>query len=350
MRSSGLSLGAYVRGHVATLLIGVTAVASLWPLLRLTGMSCQLALLFCGMAASVFAVAGAVNYLKARSWCRQFAELAAQPDMALSLAGELRMPDAAEGRLPYEALVALRSQAAREVGRAQRRETEHREYVETWVHEIKTPLAACRLMLDNAPDAVPVGFRAELDRIDSLVEQALFFARSSCVEKDFRVRACDGGDVVRQALRSRASALVAAHVSVGMDGLDGTVLLADPKWVVFILGQLLDNSVRYRVEGRPCRIEFRARRLDEGRAAERVVLELSDNGCGVSAADMGRVWDKGFTGANGRTHAKSTGIGLYLVRRLCDKMGVGVSMKSELGQGTCVSLSFPANRMHLLDA
>ena len=117
---------------------------------------------------------------------------------------------------------------------------------------------------------------------------------------------------------------------------------------MFVLGQLIDNAVRYRRTDGACRIDFSASCEDEGKADERVVLKVRDNGCGVCAADRGRVWEKGFTGSNGRTHAKSTGIGLYLVRNLCQQMGIATSLSSVEGQWTCVSLTFPANRMHML--
>ena len=234
------------------------------------------------------------------------------------------------------------------MGESQRREREHREYVETWVHEIKTPLAAARLIIDNEDGRVPRSLTTELDRVDALVEQAWFFARSSCVEKDFRIRSCEASALVRDALKSRAAALVSARMTVSMEGLEGVTVFADAKWVVFVLGQLIDNAVRYRCTDGACRIDFSASREDEGRADERVVLKVRDNGCGVSAADRGRVWEKGFTGSNGRTHAKSTGIGLYLVRNLCQQMGIATSLSSVEGQWTCVSLTFPANRMHML--
>ena len=344
-RGRGLSLVAYLRGHAATVLVGIAALAFLWPLLRLTGMTGQLAALFVVLSALVLGVMGLINYLRTRSWCQAFQEIADEPDRALARASEMGEPDGTEARVAYEALEALRVQAAHEVGESQRREREHREYVETWVHEVKTPLAAARLIIDNEDGRVPRSLAAELDRVDTLVEQALFFARSSCVEKDFRIRSCEMSTLVREALKSRAQALVGAHMMVGMEGLDGVVVFADSKWVAFVLGQLIDNAVRYRREDGACRIDFSE---DEGKADERVVLKVRDNGCGVSAADRGRVWEKGFTGGNGRTHAKSTGIGLYLVRNLCQQMGIATSLSSVEGQWTCVSLTFPANRMHML--
>ena len=126
-------------------------------------------------------------------------------------------------------------------------------------------------------------------------------------------------------------------------------VFTDEKWMTFILGQVVQNSIKYaRTEG--ARIEFSARLLDAGSAEERVVLRVSDNGCGVGAADLPRVFDKGFTGEAGRsgeaghTGKRSTGIGLYLVKKLCDKMNVNVAATSVPGSSFTVEFSFPANK------
>ena len=127
----GLSLAAYLRGHAATVLVGIAVLAFVWPLLRLTGMTGQLAALFVVLLALVLGSMGLINYLRARSWCQAFQDIADEPDRALALASEMGEPDGAEARAAYEALETLRVQAAHEVGESQRREREHREYVET---------------------------------------------------------------------------------------------------------------------------------------------------------------------------------------------------------------------------
>ncbi len=342
-----MGVGTYLRGHASTVALSLLTLALLWLMLRLVGLQGSLATLIVLCMGAMLAAMGMANYLRARDWCRQFAEVGRARCDAPELARSLEEPDAPEGRVAYEALENVLVQNGARVSDLRLREREHREFVETWVHEVKTPLAAIGLMLENLDDPRLVPVSRELDRVDVLVEQALYFARSSSVENDYLVRACTLDSLVRGAVKSRAHALIGARVAVGMEGLDRTVF-ADAKWMGFVLGQLVDNAVRYRrVEG--ARIDFSGCALDEGRADERVVLSVRDNGCGISAADVGRVFEKGFTGDNGRIHAKSTGIGLYLVRNLCRKMGLSVNVSSVEGAWTCFDISFPTNRMRLLD-
>lgn len=342
-----MSLWTYLRGHVPSTAVGLAGLLLLWPLLRLVGLNAQLATLLTLLAALALAAMGTANWLHARSWHRAFAEVAAAEDDALDLVRGMPEPEAPEAQAPYEALQAVASQANARLGDLRQREREHREFVEAWVHEVKTPLAAADLMIENLDDPRLAPLARELRRVDAYVEQALFFARSSSVENDYLVRSCNLGDLVRDAVKARAQTLVEARVAVGLHDLDRTVF-ADAKWMGFVLGQLIDNAVRYRRPQGAC-IDFAARTLDEGRADERVVLAVRDNGCGISAADVGRVFEKGFTGENGRTHGKSTGIGLYLVRSLCVKMGLSVAVSSVQGEWTCVEVAFPTNRMRMPD-
>lgn len=364
-----MGVWAYLRGHVLAVAIALLTVGLLWPMLRLVGLGGELVTLIVLCVALALLAMGIANYLHTRAWCRRFADVARAGGDALELTLSMEDPDAPEAQVAFEALQAVAAEANARVSDSRLREREHREFVETWVHEVKTPLAAIDLMLENLDDARLAPLARELDRVGSLVEQALYFARSSSVENDYLVRTCTLEALVREAVKSRAHALVGAHVAVGMEGLDRTVF-ADPKWMQFVLGQLIDNAVRYRrdpvdpaggdVPADPAacdaetaggaatdgpRIDFSARVLDEGRADERVVLSVRDNGCGISAADIGRVFDKGFTGSNGRVYAKSTGIGLYLVRSLCEKMGLSVSASSVEGEWTCFEIVFPTNRM-----
>ncbi len=388
-----MSVWTYIRGHLASLIIGVLTCAALWVMLRLVGQGVDLAVFFTLVVALAFTASGVANYLHERSLYRELQPIAASQSDALELAAELRDPGTPLGDMACAAVHAVRTQAQVRVGEAAARERDHREFVEAWVHEVKTPLAAADLMVENLDDSRLLPLAHELDRVAAYVEQALYYARSSSVENDYLVRTCTLSGLVGAAVKGRASELVRAGVGIGMEGLDRQVftdpkwiefvlgqlidnavryrcadgprselvragvgigmegldrqVFTDPKWIEFVLGQLIDNAVRYRCADGP-RIDFSARVEGEGLANESVVLNVRDNGCGISTADVGRVFDKGFTGENGRAFARSTGIGLYLVRTLCEKMGLAVSIASVQGEWTCVSIAFPTNRMRLI--
>jgi signal transduction histidine kinase len=263
-------------------------------------------------------------------------------------------PDGALATTVSDAIDRVLADATRKVSVARLESEEHREYVETWVHEIKTPIAAARLTIANHPGQATSAVAADLDRIDTYVEQALYYARSSSVDRDYVIRENSLQALVNDAVKARARELIERGVHIEAHDLDETVL-CDAKWMRFCIGQVIENAAKYPAPdeaGRVPRITFAARRTGEGTADELVALTIRDNGRGIPAGDLPRLFDKGFVGENGRAAdaARSTGIGLYLVRRLCEKMGIAVGVTSEEGAWTEVSFGFPMNRMHFLES
>ena len=247
------------------------------------------------------------------------------------------MPDAgfAESRIFSQLTHTADKSMCDEVARHERASKEYREYIETWVHEIKTPISAARLMLENDPGESAKPLSRELTRIENYVEQALYYSRSGSVEKDYRIRQTTLRQLVASALRKNAELLIEAGASIRTDGLDRTVY-TDVKWTDFMLGQVLTNSVKYR--SGPLEITVTGET-----AGSAVLLTVADNGIGMPEGDLPHLFEKGFTGENGRRGAKSTGLGLYLCKKLCDKMGLAVSLASERGAGTRVTFAFPAD-------
>lgn len=251
-------------------------------------------------------------------------------------------PGFPEGAFLLSAAQAMGASMAEAVGDARRDMGEYREYIETWIHEVKTPIAAARLSLENHPGPLADSVENSLFQIEGYVEQALFYARSGAVDRDYAVRALPLSQAVSAALRRYARPLIEAGFRVELEALDA-VVCSDGKWVEFILGQLISNSLKYRSA---------APRLTFSQAVKRdgVVLSLRDNGPGIPPEDLPRVFDKGFTGANGRQlSTRSTGLGLYLCRKLCARLGLGLSLSCPPGGGTLVSLTFPLGRFHLAE-
>lgn len=221
-----------------------------------------------------------------------------------------------------------------EVSNAQASQREYREYVESWVHEIKSPITAARLICRGTEGDTRRKLDRELAQIEAHVERALFYARAESPEKDFIIRPADLGEIVAQTVGQHRALLIHSGVRVETEGLERTVY-TDEKWVAFLLGQLLQNAVRYR--GEDPLITLSAREL--GRQVE---LTVADNGMGIPDHELPRVFDRGFTGSNGRSRGGSTGMGLYLCRRLAGFLEIDLRLKSEEGRGTRVLLTFPA--------
>jgi signal transduction histidine kinase len=220
------------------------------------------------------------------------------------------------------------------VSDAKASQREYREYVERWVHEIKAPLTAARLICRELDGDTRRKLTAELSQIEAHVERALFYARAENPEQDCLFRQIELEKIAVQAIENHRSLLIQNGIRVEMENMNCAVY-TDEKWAVFILGQLLQNAARYR--GSEPVITLSAKLL--GRQAQLIV---HDNGIGIPAHELPRVFERGFTGSNGRIRGGSTGIGLYLCRKLAVFLELELRMDSQEGAGTTVTLTFPA--------
>lgn len=221
-----------------------------------------------------------------------------------------------------------------EVAAAERQNREYREFIEQWVHEVKAPLTAIALLCASDRTAATRRIEAQAERAAQDVERVLYYARLGSVEKDYFIRELSLGDCIEDVLARNRQLLLQCGASVQAEGAQATVY-SDEKWLSFILSQLLFNSIQYRA-ARPLRLDFTAREEAGG-----VALTLVDNGVGIRASELGRVFDKGFVGSNGRAGRHSTGMGLYLCAQLCARLGLGIEIASEPDAGTEVTLYFP---------
>ena len=220
------------------------------------------------------------------------------------------------------------------VSDAQASQREYREYVERWVHEIKAPLTAARLICRELDGDIRRKLTAELSQIEAHAERALFYARAENPEQDCLFRQIELEKIAAQAIENHRSLLIQNGIRLEMENMNCAVY-TDEKWAVFILGQLLQNAARYR--GPEPVITLSAKPL--GRQTQLIV---HDNGIGIPAHELSRVFERGFTGSNGRIRGGSTGIGLYLCRKLAVFLELELRMDSQEGAGTTVTLTFPA--------
>ena len=220
------------------------------------------------------------------------------------------------------------------VSDAEASQREYRDYVEQWVHEIKAPITAARLTCRDLDGETRRKLTAELAQIEAHVERALFYARAENPEQDCLFRQADLGKIAAQAIENHRSLLIQNGVRVETEGLDCKIY-TDEKWAVFILGQLFQNAARYR--GSEPVITLSAKPL--GRQTQFIV---HDNGIGIPAHELPRIFDRGFTGTNGRSRGNSTGMGLYLCKKLAGFLDLKLAVTSVEGKGTTVTLTFPA--------
>ena len=191
------------------------------------------------------------------------------------------------------------------------------------------------MVIENNKNAITKSIDEELDKVENYIEQALFYARSNTVEKDYYIRKVVLKEIVNESNKKNKSSLIQEKISIDIHDLEIEVN-TDNKWIVFILNQIIQNSIKYRKKENSV-IEIYA---NQGK--ENVILYIKDNGIGIKQGEITRVFEKGFTGTNGRlSNKKSTGIGLYLCKKLCNKLGIGIELNSVQNEGTEVKLVFP---------
>lgn len=200
------------------------------------------------------------------------------------------------------------------------------DYYTLWAHQIKTPIAAMHLLLQEGGAHRAGELEAELVKIEQYVEMVLSYLRLDSDSTDYVLKECDLDGVVRQAVRKFAKLFILKHIT--LDFLEtGKTVLSDEKWLAFVVGQVLSNALKYTPEGGTIRV------YGDGET-----LVITDTGIGIRKEDQPRVFEKGFTGYNGREDQKSTGIGLYLCRQVMDRLNHRITLTSHPGRGTLVRL------------
>ncbi len=245
----------------------------------------------------------------------------------------LRQPEFLEGKLFYETMVQMEKSMNDEIYGQIRKNNEFKQYIETWVHEIKLPIASMRLLLKDYRGGSARTLKEQLARTESYVEQVLYYLRSQVPEKDYVIQEYSLRRITDRVISENKDSLIGNHVRI-LQETEDVCVLTDEKWLGFLVGQIFSNAVKYRKGENPCI------RLWSEVGDGPVRLHIRDNGIGIPTEDLPRVFEKSFTGKNGRTGQASTGIGLYLCKELADRLGHKIEVFSEEGEYTEVVLSF----------
>ena len=207
------------------------------------------------------------------------------------------------------------------------------EYYTLWAHQIKTPIASMRLHLQNEDSALSRRLLSELVRVEQYVDMVLAFLRLESESTDYVIRLCPLQEMVRAAVRRFAGEFIARGLAVDCQ-VPALSVLTDEKWFVFVVEQVLSNALKYTREGGI------SLTCEAG-----PTLCVRDTGIGIAPCDLPRVFEKGYTGGNGRTDKTASGIGLYLVGRVCARLGHTISIESTPGEGTVVRIGLARPEM-----
>ena len=314
------------RGVLLTFLLFGGLFAVTFALYSLPVQAVAYPFLLCAVAGSILLAA---DYRQALRRHRQMERVLRLP---AEIAASLPPADTVE-REDYRQLVALLEESRRQIqSQAQRRYGDMVDYYTLWAHQIKTPIASMRLTLQNEDSDLARSLSGDLMRVEQYVEMVLVFLRLDSSTTDYVIRRHSLDDIVRPAVRRFAGEFIRRRLRLEYQPLDHTVV-TDGKWLGFVVEQVLSNALKYTPE---------QGRISVTWADATQTLTIGDTGIGIRPEDLPRVFEKGFTGHNGREQKKSTGIGLYLCRRVLGKLGHTIVITSTPGQGTQVKLGLAA--------
>lgn len=198
-------------------------------------------------------------------------------------------------------------------------------------------------MCHNNQDKIPKKYEDQVNRLDAYADQVLYYVRAEHASKDYRFDSVRIKSVVNKVALKNKDMLLESDICLDVHDVDVSVT-TDAKWLEFMINQIMSNSIKYMKPD-----EDRQIQIWTTKAGDDITLHIRDNGIGISEADLPRVCEKSFTGENGRRFAKSTGMGLYIVKGLCDQLGHHLTITSKENIGTDVAVTFGGNDYYLVD-
>ena len=246
-------------------------------------------------------------------------------------------PNFYDGEILYDALYEIDKSMAERIKEYSLSIKDFKEYIEMWIHEVKLPLASINLMIHNHKELSDKKIIEQLKRIDDDVEQVLYYVRSENAEKDYLIKETELSKVISNVAMKNKDILLENNIDFIVD-VGNKKVLTDSKWLEFIVNQIVSNSVKYIRSGVEHYIKISAEENNRS-----IILKIYDNGIGIEKSDIHKVFNKTFTGNNGRKIETSTGMGLYIAKQLCKKLGHKITINSKENEYTEVSLLFNKN-------
>lgn len=255
----------------------------------------------------------------------------------------LNKPNFYDGEIFYEILYDINKSMIENVKEYNLSITDFKEYVEMWIHEVKIPVASLTLISHNHQNEIDKKYIEQIRKLDNYIDQILYFVRSENVEKDYIIKEKKLQEIIKNVALKNKDDLLENAVRLDVD-VHNEKVLTDSKWLEFILNQIINNSIKYKRKNTESYIKIKA-----NEDKDRLYLTICDNGIGIPKSDIKRVFDKSFTGENGRTMTESTGMGLYIAKKLCDKLGHKITVESEINEYTKITIIFTKNNFYKPD-
>lgn len=278
------------------------------------------------------------NYNRKRKFYNELTKQLENLDKKYIITELIEKPNFLEGQIFYNSLYEINKTMNEEIKKYKLSLEEFKEYIEMWVHEVKLPLSSILLMTYKKDDISKV--IEPTKRIENFVEQVLYYARSENAEKDYIIKECDLKEIISKVIKKNKEIFILEKIEIKLENLDNKKVLSDSKWLEFIINQIISNSLKY-VDKEKSVITITTSETEKN-----TVLKIQDNGIGIPKSDIKKVFDKSFTGENGRKIQTSTGMGLYIAKQLCEKLGHKIEIESEQNKYTSVFITFSKDQFY----
>lgn len=337
------TLASYLRDRLGSIAAWLLAAGGAGAMTAVLGATTQGACAVVAFVALVGAAATAGGYLRRRSFYRQLSSCQGSLEAAYHLASLVERPEFLEGQLLYDSCCEVCDASSSLVTQEQERMRALQRFVDLWTHEIKTPIAAAKLTLARMRGQDANSLKLDLERIEASCERALYTTRIGLVSGDYALEEVQLGSLCKESCKSLSHLLISSGVTPVFKLGEHDRAFADASWMKFVLRQLISNSAKYGAST----VSFTSWVENPCTPQGCVVLEVADDGIGIPADEVPRVFQRGFCGSNGRAEGSATGMGLYLSAQLCEALGVSISIASEEGRGTRVLIAFPCDASRL---
>lgn len=280
-----------------------------------------------------------ISYLRKSKFYKLFMNNLEKLDKKFLILETLPEPTTYEEKIMVNSLYEINKSMIENIKISQKNINDFKEFVEVWIHEVKIPISSMVLKCHNNKEKYDKSFFTQIRRLDNNIDEILYYVRSEDTEKDFIITEIDLKEVVRNISLKNKDDLLENNIEFEVD-LKAINVNSDKKWLEFIINQIINNSIKYKKESESII------KIESIENKDKVILEIYDNGIGIPAKDLKRVFNKSFTGTNGRDKVKSTGMGLYIIKNLCNKLGHNISIESKENEYTKVILEFGKNDVY----
>ncbi len=334
-----MTLAEYIKDRILVLVLQISCMLLLFGFLNATGYPPDFCVLIGGGWVLAAGAYFGMDFWGRKRYFLTMTKILEQMEERYLLGELMPDPKKLEDRLYRDMIRFSNKSVIERIHVIEKEKKEYQEFIESWVHEIKAPITGISLICENHKDEITRRIWIQNRKIENYVDMALYYARADEVYKDYMVQKTDLSTAVSSVLSGNKYFLI-------QNGVEAEVscrhfVYTDKKWIMFILNQLLLNSVKYK-KGNRQKIRICTQEKKEG-----VWLVVEDDGIGIKKEDLPRVFEKGFTGQNGRSTRRATGMGLYLCKELCRKLGIEICIFSEEGKGVKVILKFPVGKYYV---